>query len=277
MDNKSRTITLWFSKRIPSDFAESLIHLATVKDRSFTIIEAGEVDWNSGVDLVKASPLWASMLGVSITQRQDIDWRIPGEDIVGAVIAAADVQCAANSPEDYNPRLPPPDMGYLPESIPISVLDVPEVDVSEVGEELVMSSKLAKYLASLCDGRLGTVMRRGHVLAGFNRVFPESRASVLSEMNRGVEISCRLCGAPLIPALGIWTANSDSIVFPRPVIMDNLGIEHLGAQHRIVVDRTTARSLSVTFGDGLVLEPIYAASSETAAWVQQVIRAVWGE
>lgn len=135
------------------------------------------------MEIAKRAPLWASRLGVSVSQHRDVDWRSPGSDIVGAVIEAADVQGPANKPEDYNPTLPPPDMGFLPQDTPLEVFKEPGVDVSEIGEEMVFSARLALFLASLCVGKVGEVRYRGLVLPGFKRLFPQSRGAVLSELN----------------------------------------------------------------------------------------------
>jgi hypothetical protein len=240
------------------------------------VLEAGEVDWLSALSILKTRrELWSSLQGVSLSHRESIDWRTPPREIVGAVIEPADVQRAANNPDDYYPRLPPPDLGFLPEDTPLEVLDEPDVDVSEVGEELVFSANLAEFLAPLCEGKLGEVRMRGRTLTGYRRLFPRAKGRILADINRGRPVPCTLCGAPLVPSLGVWIADADA-AFPKPVVQEAIGIDHLGQRHPLLVDPLTARILDANFAKGLALEPIFSSSSETATWARSVLHEVGG-
>lgn len=273
MASRSRTLTFWFGKSIPVEIAEALRGVATVQQHSFTILEADRVDWSGEIQRLRREDIWRFLRGFRVGEQHDVDWTNPGGHIVGAVVSAADVQRAANRPDEYSPRLPLPEMGYLPEGVAIEVRDIPRVDVTEVGEDLVLSAKLARYLASLCRGTLGDVTRRGRTLPGFQRLFPQLRGALLSAICRRPEVPCQVCGAPMFPVLGIWLAPS-ATALPGAVFQDQLGVGHLGAQHPLITSPEISRVLRANFGKGLVLEPIYADSSESAAWATSVVRTV---
>ena len=260
------TVTLNFSGPAPQEPARRLEVLASISGRSLLVSEA-ERYWQYVLPEVE---LYLRELRSVTFVESGFAWRRDIAGVVAAVLAPDDVQPPANPPSEYRPTLPKPCIGFLPEEAVLRLAERPRGHLAGVGEEAVVSAKLARFLGDLGGVRLGEVSYRGQKLASWHRLFLDREVAVLSDASRKRPVPCSLCGVELVNDTGIWVSRS-GLSLPQGVWKDRLGFGHLLNSHPIIVERESAFEIAQIFGTGLAIRPVYSPDSAQGRLVLRIL------
>lgn len=260
------TVALSFSGPAPQEFERRLEGLVRLSGRSVLVSDA-ERYWQ--YVLPAAEPYLGDLESVSFVET-GFAWRREIAGVVGAVLGADDVQPAANPSSEYRPALPKPCFGYLPEELAVRVVERPRGHLAGVGEEIIVSSKLARFLGDLGGVRLAAVVHRGKELANWHRLVVDREVEALSNASRKRPRPCSLCGHELANDAGIFLSRT-GVSLPQGVWKDKLGFGHLLYSHPIVADCSTAFEIAKAFKTGLVLRPVYSPDSAQGRLVVRIL------
>ena len=119
-------ITLRLSGEPDKRLRRALGEIAQVRRSRIAVHEAEEGGWEL-VTLLQAESV--SVVPSSFRVRiVDIDWqRGPSSDWAAAVLNPGDGRIPANATGDFDPALPPPHLGFLPQGVPLQLGRPPRV------------------------------------------------------------------------------------------------------------------------------------------------------
>lgn len=261
------TVALSFAES-PIESIAGIEEIVLLRGRTLLVPDA-ERHWKYVADGLISNRPRHRLESLSFVEKDPV-WAEGLAGVEGFVLAPDDVQPQANAPGDYDPTLPLPCIGFLPDAMPLRVAERPRGHLAAVGEELVVSGKLRRYLSDLGHVRFGPVVYRGRELSDWSRLLVECTVSMLAPESRRPSQSCALCGSPLTPAIGIYMA-SEGTVLPSYPCLDDLGFGHLQRNHPIIVQRDIAMEIRQLFGSGIAIQPVYSSDARQSRFVRIVV------
>ena len=208
---------------------------------------------------------------LTVVDQTDYDWRTRVSGAVGAVLGPDHVQRAWNPDSDYDPRLNAPARGRLLETRPLMMREAPSGHVAGIGEEIAVSSRLARYLLDVSPAIvLGDVVLRGQTTPHWRRLVQADKCTVLARDSFLPLRRCAVSGELLRPALGVWLARRE-IGAVAGVAEDQEGYGYSSLTHPVVVSLSVATEIQRLFRSGFSLQPVFSAESRLAVVVRAVL------
>lgn len=184
-------------------------------------------------------------------------WQNPLECWVGAIITAeTSVELSPSNP--FDPVLPSPCLGLVPEGQPLRVQSVPNGHCVAAQHEQIFSSRLAEILAALAPCRLGEVRIGEMALQTYWRLHPTQSRRVLS-LDGTRQVNCVACTSRIVANPGVWLGyGTDDLTLCR----NEDGVGHLAKQHPCILSASAAQHLETILGIGYGLVPIFDVNSQ---------------
>lgn len=203
-------------------------------------------------------------------------WVRPSADWAAAVLAPDSIQTPLNSIADYAPALPEPCRDYVAPHLPILLRTPPAGHLSAAGETYLYSEQLSQII--LNTGMVSASEQEIRVarlqLEHWRTLLIHSTCRVLSPYSVHPAYPCALCGTQYHSHVGVWFADSDYSV-EVPISTDVVGYGHLALTHPVILSLSMAQRIaSITRGRGLVLEPVYASSSQRTRFFRHVLNSL---
>lgn len=265
-------VTLYFEDSVPDAARIALARDAVTGGNSLVFHHLSTVDWSRVLEVCRGASMYLRPSGYTFCPC-DYDWKSAGTELIGAVLDADEDEWGEcdNDADDFDGpiRVCGND---LQEGRSLILRRVPKGDVIHVGLYKVFSSRMVDALGGSASAGRDAVMVRGRPLTRWMRFRPPLSCSVISEESIQGPLACAICGATLIPTLGIWSGKSAEPIAFR-CAQDSIVEDH--RSHPIVISLDTAVDLIARFGlHGYSLQPIFSPDSATVRLARHVIKQI---
>jgi len=211
------------------------------------------------------SGLTIAKTAISIYRYDNDDWLSPPSEWVGAIVRGGDV-IPVSEHNIFNPVLPLPCHGVVPNDAPIHVEELPFGQSVATDSTHLFHKQMLDLLASHDEFRQSPVYFRGQKLHDWNRILAKKFSCLDREFM--FTYSCRACGSSGLADYGIPFGRKEEGSWVRTDIQ---GIGHLESEHPCLVSPDVAQALVRKLQFSGWLAPIVDRQSPLANRVLEVL------